>query len=95
MIRIGETIRTSYGTGPFRIEAIDGPCACPEYLRWLENDNTPSEPHYHLTCARLEDKSPAWLNGYRPDGTNVWRNEDRLIFDGPEPNVTPDLFAVS
>lgn len=93
MLRIGEIVRTSYGSGPYRITMIDGPCTCPEYIKHLDGDETPSEPHYHLTCAGIEHNGSFYLNGFRPDGTSVW-NKDSLIFDGPEKGETPDLFAI-
>lgn len=81
-IIIGSVVRTSYGTGPYVIREIHGPCECPEYLRSLDGDDTPSEPHFHLTCERVDDvKGDYWLNGYRPDGTSVWTS-DRLEFVG-------------
>ena len=76
----GAVIRTSYGTGPYTIVDIDGPCDCPEYLRSLDGDNTPSEPHYHLTCKGIDDPGLYWLNGYRLDGTSVW-SDDRILVE--------------
>ncbi len=93
MLGIGEIVRTSYGTGPYRITDIDGPCQCPEYLRHIDGDETPSEEHYHLECVGA-DGSRSWLNGYRADGSSVW-DDDTLIFDGTERFRTLDLFAVT
>ena len=93
MLRIGEIVRTSYDTGPYRIVGLSEPCTCPHYLHQIEGDDTPSETHYHLTCVDLNGRE-AWLGGYRADGTNVW-SDDQLIFDGIEAGCTPDLFAVT
>lgn len=76
MIRRGAVVRTSYGSGPYVVLSVHGPCNCPEYLRHINGVDAPSEPHYHLTC-RSEDGARAWLNGYRLDGTSVW-SDDRI-----------------
>lgn len=84
-LAVGALVRTSYGTGPYVVTRVSGPCTCPEYVRSLDGDQTPSEPHYHLECRdaaapsrrRGSDSGPSYLNGYRPDGSNVWRR-DRL-----------------
>lgn len=82
-IAVGETVLTSYGSGPYRINKVQGPCTCPEYLESINVKNPkPSEPHYHLTCSRRESSKSNgdfYLNGYRNDGTNVW-SQDYLIF---------------
>lgn len=84
---IGSIVRTSYGTGPYEITGVTGPCECPEVWENLRENKTPSEPHYHLECrdfpARKGIASPSYLAGYRADGTNVW-TEDVLIFLSPE-----------
>lgn len=71
---VGETILTNYGTGPFKIKKVYGPCTCPKYL-----ESTPSEPHYHLTCSGRGSKGDFYLNGYRDNATSVW-SQDYLIF---------------
>lgn len=74
VLRIGDVVRTSYDTGPYLITEIEGPCTCADFLRHLNGDESPSEPHYHLTCeiAGEPRKGSYWLNGYRLDGTSVW-----------------------
>lgn len=78
-------VRTNYGTGPYIIETVDGPCTCAEYLRHIDGDDSPSEPHFHLTCrlapGAIGGGGNYWLNGYRLDGTSVWSN-DRLELVG-------------
>ena len=106
MLRIGQLVQPSYGENIYRITDISGPCTCPEYLRHIDGDDTPSDEHYHLTCvvaARTDGRSDlvlragrpivGYLNGYRPDGTNVWGLGD-LTFHGIAERITPDLFAV-
>ena len=72
-------VRTNYESGPYVITEVTGPCTCPEYLRHLDGDDTPSEPHFHLTCRMhgQPERGDYWLNGYREDGTNVW-SDDRI-----------------
>lgn len=96
-LNVGRLVRTSYNTGPYIISEITGPCTCPEYLASLGPNAPRSEPHYHLVVV---DENPppgkrdvrSWLNGYRPDGTNVW-SEDRLIFGDLARGTQHDLFG--
>ena len=77
VVTAGNWVRTNYGTGPYQITEVSGPCCCPEYLASLEGDETPSRPHYHITC-RDNRGHTCWLNGYTLDGRSVWRR-DRLM----------------
>lgn len=87
-LHMGEIVRTNYGSGPYRIVAVDGPCTCRSYDDDINHwHSAGSQPHYHLTCVdtwkpvgkrRLANKY-SYLNGYRHDGTNVW-SDDYLIF---------------
>lgn len=83
VVQLLNIVTTNYDTGPYVITEVDGPCRCPEYVRSLNGDESPSEPHYHLTCRRAEqpERGEYWLDGYRLDGTSVWNN-DRLILTG-------------
>jgi hypothetical protein len=92
MIALNQVVRTSYGTGPYRITHVSEPCTCAEYLRSINGDDSPSEPHHHITCTPIDGKGDCWLNGYRADGTSVWR-DDRLVFDGVAQGFTGDLFG--
>jgi len=96
---IGQVVTTNYDTGPYRITKIVGPCRCPEYVKALNGDRSPSDPHFHLTCVwaggpndHRADKGNYWLNGYRIDGTSAW-NDDRLTFHGVEDGAQLQLFA--
>lgn len=80
LVSVGHIVETSYGTGPYLITAVSGPCRCPEYVRSLSGDVAPSEPHYHITCEG--HNGTAWLNGYLLDGNNVWC-ADRLLIHSP------------
>lgn len=75
MIEIGDIVRTSYGTGPYRVVKIDRGCCCASYadeLRLGYGKGRPSPPHIHLTLVKAEfplDREPKqtdcyWLNGY-------------------------------
>lgn len=95
-LQVGDVVVTNYGTGPFLVTEIHGPCACPEYLRHINGDDTPSEPHFHLVCSRDNGTGTAWLNGYRLDGSCVW-SDDRLTVIGSRGSRRPravqmDLF---
>lgn len=75
IVSVGSWVRTNYGTGPYQILDMEGPCRCPEYLGSLQGDETPSEEHYHMTCSG--EAGIYWLNGYRLNGISVW-GDDRL-----------------
>lgn len=86
IVEVGAWVGTNYGTGPYLVTSITGPCDCPKYLEQINlGDAAPkSEPHYHLICRAEGDKKDSYLNGYRLDGTSVW-GEDRLVrADAPE-----------
>lgn len=95
-LQLGRVIRTtSYGSGPYIIRAISGPCECPDYHDAINTRVRPaprSEQHYHLTAER-EDRPGVmgWFNGYRPDGTCVW-SKDYLIFGDLAPGTQQQLF---
>lgn len=82
-IEIGDIVRTSYGTGPYRVVEIERDCTCPSYFEELEYMGRPgakpSPPHIHLTLVNAdvpigsEPKQPGakgfyWLNGYAWEG---------------------------
>lgn len=76
----GEIVLTSYGTGPFQIVDISGPCCCPNYNDSISMRNPPaSAPHLHLVCKSSTKTGEFYLNGFLPTGKNVW-NDDFLIF---------------
>lgn len=72
----GNIVRTSYGTGPYKIDTISGPCSCAEFTR-----DTPSDPHYHATCKSIDEGQAGTyhLGGYRLDGTSTWTDEQSLV----------------
>lgn len=82
---VGDIVRTNYGTGPYEVIDVDGPCTCPEYIREIEGDETPSPEHYHITCRGLTERyhgGKFWLNGYVLRGSrilNVWNRNDEIF----------------
>ena len=77
----GMVIRTSYGTGPYRVVDFEKDCTCPSFMDVLEmgNDAPPSRPHYHLLCRKVgENKGFYHINGYDENLNSVWDN-DRVI----------------
>lgn len=82
-IKVGDIIRTSYGTGPYQVVDVKGPFTEPSYLDILNkgNDAPKSPPNFSYTCIKVGSKKREkfYLNGY--DGRthqNVWR-EDKII----------------
>lgn len=96
----GRIVSTSYGTGPYKITDVQGPCTCPSYSDSINGKGKPPKataPHFHIT---VEDMDPpkgkrdtrGWLNGFRSDGTCVW-SDDRLIFGDLVSGAQHDLFG--
>ena len=77
----GMIVRTSYGSGPYVITSVSGPCTCPAYLDVLNMRKAPpSRPHYHLVAKEVGKprSSDYYLNGYDENGNYVW-GDARLI----------------
>lgn len=77
----GMVIRTSYGTGPYRVVAFTENCTCPSFMDAvnLGQDAPPSRPHYHFLCRKIgEHKGFYYVNGYDGNLNSVW-GEDRVI----------------
>ena len=76
----GMIVRTSYNTGPYEVTDVTGPSTEPSFVDMVNGRNTPSKPHYYLTCRRVgvPGKSDFYLNGYDENCNCVWGN-DRLI----------------
>ena len=75
----GMVVRTSYGTGPYRVHSFTEGCTCPSFLDTINMRNPPpSAPHSHIVC-KIDGKSGNYyLNGYDENLNSVWDN-DRLI----------------
>lgn len=79
-LQVGCEVRTNYGTGPYIVEKITGPCNCPKTFR-VESEE-PSEDHYHLFCSGRDGggrKGKFYLNGYTLEGKSVWNNDELSI----------------
>ena len=87
MIREGDIVITSYGTGPYVVLEIHGGCRCPDYHTQLDCDGTPcaheraceeacpltrdDPPHLHLVCV----EEATWRRG-------TWRQTDLRWLNG-------------
>jgi len=99
MLRVGDRFMTSYGSGPYIVTKIMRGCTCPEYVRSLDGDETPSRPHVHIICRedpprfeRHEDLD-FYVNGYDEETLHsVWREGDYLIPLQPQPGDQASLF---
>lgn len=88
LLRPGARIRTSYGTGPYIVEHVSGPCRCASYLDTINGVKglaALSDKHFHVVMRHAHHAEATgrqrgvkcYLNGYRPDGTSVW-SDDRI-----------------
>lgn len=77
----GLVVRTSYGTGPYVVLRVDGPCCCSSYLDSISGRERPSKPHFHITCRKPDGRGGNYhLNGYSLEGKSVW-SRDRLTVE--------------
>ena len=82
-LEIGHTVKTNYNTGPYQIVEIIRDCICPEYL---DEDESPSAPHMHLTCRDQDRRGKFYLNGYDENTLkNVWSNDYLIICENSKP----------
>jgi hypothetical protein len=108
MIEIGDIVRTSYNTGPYRVVKIDRGCCCPSYFEDMEYMGRPgakpSEPHIHMTLVKTDfptHRKPSeadcyWINGYAWKGgrwRSVWNSRDYLIVEGHAAGAQLELFG--
>lgn len=91
-IKVGDIVRTSYGTGPYRILEIVADCTCPNYMdsidHYISGKTQPSPEHFHLTLVHIRAPKPSkdnlyYLNGYAemPDGRfrSVWSDDELFV----------------
>lgn len=74
-------VRTSYGTGPYKIIDVDDHCDCPTFSDSITLfDKAPkSKEHSHIRCRKVgEMYGNYYLNGFDDNGNSVWSN-DRII----------------
>lgn len=75
-------VRTSYGTGPYKIIDVTENCECPSFSDYITLlDKAPhSRKHVHIRCRDLVNRySNYYLNGYDENGLSVWDENNRLI----------------
>lgn len=58
----GTLVITNYGTGPYLVVKVNGPCTCPRPNDLY--DRKPANPHYHMDCCNPEDKRDKYYLGY-------------------------------
>ena len=92
---IGMKVRTSYGTGPYKIVSVSEECTCPSFVNMLNlRENAPkSAPHFHLVCKSISengDRGNFYLNGYDNNLHSVWSNDYLIDLD----EVTPTILAL-
>lgn len=95
MIEVGDIVRTSYGTGPYRVVDVMRDCTCPAPLDVMNMRKPPaSPPHFHLTLVKGDcpiGKEPRrgetmagyyWLNGYAEKNgryLSVWQGDELTV----------------
>lgn len=107
VLAIGKVVKTNYGTGPYRIPKMHGPCTCPTYVDSINMDNPPpTREHFHMTCRRVGEEKRGddyYLSHLDRNGRSVVEDKslathrDYLIFLDDEPSLeigeTADMFA--
>lgn len=82
-LEIGDVVKTSYGTGPYRISKIDRDCRCAT-THEEEDGIFEIPPHLHLVVFELEPRAncqsdrPCFLNYYDENTLKSVRSEDFL-----------------
>lgn len=77
IVQTGNIVTTSYGTGPYLLTEVSGPCTCSNAIGLINGIEGCSEPHFHAVCEHNKSGGTFYLNGYTQDGSNVW-SEDFL-----------------
>jgi hypothetical protein len=78
-ILIGDTVSTSYGTGPYSVMKVVEKCTCPSFTQSL-NDEGEFKDHSPEHC-HLELKNPEggnsyfYVSGYSNTLKSVWSND--------------------
>jgi hypothetical protein len=89
-LEIGQIIKTSYDTGPYKIKEIVRGCTCTHILDEIESKVAPLPPHLHLTLVGVggdhNDGEVAYL-GYYDEQTlqSVWCDDRIILCENREP----------
>lgn len=78
IMQAGNVVETSYGTGPYLITEVIGPCTCSDMSELINGAADCSSAHFHATCKGLaghQKNDVFYLNGYTQDGRSVWSND--------------------
>ena len=79
-LEVGQTIKTNYDTGPYKIVSIERNCRCPGIMDVINDSGViESNPHAHLIVRDLKDKKLGYLNWYDEDTLKSVVNRDRII----------------
>jgi len=108
MIEIGDIVRTSYGTGPYRVVEVKHGCDCPSYFDGLEFMGRPdkarrSKPHCHMLLVKAscpvgkEPRRGETMAGYYwlngyDESGASVWNSDKLFVEGKAPGMQLRLF---
>lgn len=96
MLREGDIVETSYGSGPYVVVGILRHCVCPAYLDEInaKPGETPKKrpEHVHLVC-KMPDGSRGYfhLNGYDEESLRSVDTDDFLIRRGRADGVQMGL----
>lgn len=85
-LEIGDIIKTSYGTGPYRVKKVARGCTCESAgVLYRAKGFDASlvafpKPHLHLVCSKAGTKLKSHLNFYCEETLkNIFRPDDFLI----------------
>lgn len=86
-IKPGTILKTSYGTGPYIVELVHGPCTCNHPVAEINGIHRVSEEHYHFTLRHIKNikGDRFWLNAYKKEADrylSVWNPVDEIFVIG-------------
>lgn len=87
LLEVGQIIKTNYNTGPYRIKSIHRECTCPECIRSINGDDSPSLKHIHLIVKDLNGgRGDYYLNGYNEETLkSVWSDDYLILCEDDQP----------
>jgi len=90
-LEVGMVLKTSYGTGPYKLKSITRGCTCPSYLDELDHGDEAEArpPHIYLVLTPVDGHVEFYLNHYDEQTLRSVINSDHLILcSTPEPIQT-------